>query len=672
MAEAEDVISDLARHVTVRALRWWHRHHPPPSSPGRVELSTVAARLDLLAHATFGTRYPLRPTQMPAPSTLLGRLFGKNERLSQGRPLPATDDRQLWLPPHLDAGEPATTLLCYRAMALQQAMRASRGSARGLAVLSTAVERSLYHLLEAWAADHALSQRLPGLIPALAAIRQFALRLRPPLAAFPPQRQPVERLLRQLLAAPPAVALADVPVAPDWSASVEMARAWAIRTTFAPSRNSTRPLLLADEWTGELLSPGCIAATTIAPAEHEEGSGPSPRSSRLLRRPQVRTASSDEDDADVGAWMMQTSTPHEHAEDPIGLQRPVDREDGAPASDFADSVAELEQARLLATPGRPREVLLSDDPPASVAWCQPGKRQASQALSYPEWDYREQRYRQPGAFVWITPPSLGDAEWMLRVMARRRPQIEHIRRQFAQLRASRKRLYRQFDGDEVDLASYLDALADARSGQPMSQAVFELQRTQRRDLRVLLLVDASGSMDSWLASDQRLIDVAREALLLVCLALEALGEPYSVWSFSGESASQVSLRPLKPFRTPFGPETGQRIAGLEPDRYTRAGAAVRHACAELMQEPATHRLLLLLSDGKPNDQDQYAGRYGIEDTRQSILEARRQGVQPFCLTIDRQAADYLPYLFGNRHYAMLANPSLLPSVLVDWLKRLLR
>ena len=113
-----------------------------------------------------------------------------------------------------------------------------------------------------------------------------------------------------------------------------------------------------------------------------------------------------------------------------------------------------------------------------------------------------------------------------------------------------------------------------------------------------------------------------------------------------------------------------RIAALEPERYTGAGAALRHVSTLLMRQSAEHRLLLLLSDGKPNDVDHYDGRYGVEDMRQAVSESKLQGISPFCLTIDRQAADYLPAMFGERHYAMLPRPELLPTVLVDWLRRL--
>src|SRR5690606_17150972 len=132
----------------------------------------------------------------------------------------------------------------------------------------------------------------------------------------------------------------------------------------------------------------------------------------------------------------------------------------------------------------------------------------------------------------------------------------------------------------------------------------------------------------------------------------------------------VTVSPIKSFDEPFSNDIAQRIAALEPQHYTRAGAALRHATALLMKQQARHRLLILLSDGKPNDVDEYEGRYGVEDMRRAVDEARLQGVFPFCLTIDRQAAKYLPGIFGAHQYALLSKPEALPTVLLEWLRRL--
>ena len=132
----------------------------------------------------------------------------------------------------------------------------------------------------------------------------------------------------------------------------------------------------------------------------------------------------------------------------------------------------------------------------------------------------------------------------------------------------------------------------------------------------------------------------------------------------------MRLLTLKSFAEPVGAVVRRRIAALEPDRYTRAGAAIRHASAVLGAHGGRHRLLLILSDGKPNDIDEYEGRYGIEDTRQAVAEARLQGLVPFCLTVDRAAPAYLPSIFGRGGYALLRRPELLPAVLVETVRKL--
>jgi nitric oxide reductase NorD protein len=187
-----------------------------------------------------------------------------------------------------------------------------------------------------------------------------------------------------------------------------------------------------------------------------------------------------------------------------------------------------------------------------------------------------------------------------------------------------------------------------------------------------LLIDISASTDGWVSDDLRIIDVEKEALLLVHQALMALGDPFCIQAFSGESAQNVNLWTLKGFDENGGGLVQRRIAALEPQRYTRAGAAIRHTASLLAACAAQHRLLILLSDGKPNDVDQYEGRYGVEDMRQAVAEATLQSIHPFCITVDRHAPQYLAGIFGPGRYAVLQHPQLLPVVLVDILRKLIR
>jgi len=245
-----------------------------------------------------------------------------------------------------------------------------------------------------------------------------------------------------------------------------------------------------------------------------------------------------------------------------------------------------------------------------------------------------------------------------------------VRRDFERLRPRRQLLRRQADGTDVDIDAYVVSLADRLAGGPPGERLYLKERRVRRDNVVLLLMDVSASTDAWVEGQRRVIDVEKEGLLIVVEALEAMGERHAVFAFRGEGPDRVDLLHLKLFGERGGDLVGSRIAALEPDGYTRVGAAARHATACLAREPARHRLLLLLSDGRPNDVDVYEGRYGLEDTRQALHEARLQGIRPFCFTIDREAPHYAPHVFGQGNYAVLRRPERLPEVLLAVLRQL--
>jgi nitric oxide reductase NorD protein len=318
-------------------------------------------------------------------------------------------------------------------------------------------------------------------------------------------------------------------------------------------------------------------------------------------------------------------------------------------------------------------VLLSEDAPQSRAKT-PSALAAEQgrALRYPEWDWGAQAYRENGVTVRVSTGAEGSQAWVDAALDEHRTTANLVKRRFEMLKAHRMRLHKQIDGDDVDLDAYISGYSDFRAGQPMPQGLYLSHRQARRDMAVMLLADISGSTDGWVAASKRVIDVEREALLLVSIALQGMMEPSAILAFSGEGPHGVVVRIVKSFEEPFSPSVARRIAMLEPEHYTRAGAAIRHATAVLMKQPERHRLLLMLSDGKPNDVDEYEGRYGAEDMRQAVMEARLQGIQPFCLTVDRQAAAYLPGIFGVKQYALLPRPELLPTVLLDWMRRLLQ
>lgn len=676
MAEAEELVSDAARHATIYARRLWLRYRPPPDAPPTALLVDIAPRLDLLITALTGRSLPIRIAQLPARPTLLSRLYRRHQAPWLRQPIPATDGQRLWLPADSGIENIAQGNECYRAMALQQAMRAQRGSAALLDPAWPALLADAYLLLEAWAADAELIAHLPGMTAAVTRLRQHALQARPQLTTFSRPRQPLEALLRQLLETPCGVPCPAIPLSRSPAKSVRLAPELLASIGLSPEHHAGgNAPLLKNWWTGELRQPASSERNELAlgdtPTESQPTAEPT-RSSRLLRRPEVREAREDEDDdGDPGIFMVQADEPHQHAEDPFGLNRPVDKDEDISADDYGDMLSELSEARLVSTPGRSKEVLISDDPPdTNTAMQLKTAIREQQGLRYPEWDYRSQAYRQPGATLHVLPNLPGSQQWVDATLDEHRSLLNQIRRRFEMLSAQRVTRRKQLDGDDIDLQAYIDSYADFRAGGSLSDALYQTRRTAERNLAITLLIDISGSTDSWVSTNRRIIDVEREALLLVSVALDGMGEPWSIQAFSGEGPDAVIVRQIKAFDENFSNDVALRISSLEPEHYTRAGTAIRHATLDLLQQSASHRLLLVLSDGKPNDKDIYEGQYGVEDMRQAVTEATLQGISAFCLTIDRQAPAYLPRIFGAQHYALLPKPELLPTVLLDWMKRL--
>ncbi len=290
-----------------------------------------------------------------------------------------------------------------------------------------------------------------------------------------------------------------------------------------------------------------------------------------------------------------------------------------------------------------------------------------EGIKLPEWDYRKQCLQKDFVNLQLMLPRGAEAKPLPLHLS---PLARRLRRQFEHLRNDRQWLRQQPQGSELDMQAWLDFHVERQNGQCAERGLFMEQRQNRRDLACLLLADLSMSTDAHLDNEHRVIDVVIDSLLLFGEALSAVGDPFALYGFSSLRRQQVRMQELKSFRQPYGDETRGRIQALKPGYYTRMGAAIRHATELLGNCKQRRKLLLLVTDGKPNDLDLYEGRYGVEDTRQAVMEARKQGLLPFCITIDREAGDYLPYMFGANGYTLIKEPQQLPFRLPQLYKQL--
>ena len=284
---------------------------------------------------------------------------------------------------------------------------------------------------------------------------------------------------------------------------------------------------------------------------------------------------------------------------------------------------------------------------------------------YPEWDHGRQHYRKNWCVMrekTVTP--VYDAFYR-DTLGKHAGLVRHLRRKFEALRDENRLERRQTQGDEIDLDALIEALADARDGSEMSDRLFMHTHRAERNIAVAFLVDMSGSTKGWIN------EAEREALILLCEALELLGDRYAIYGFSGTTRKRCELFRIKTFDEQYDDEVKARISGIRPQEYTRMGFALRHMTKLLNQVEAKTRVLVTLSDGRPDDYfDVYRGVYGVEDTRMALLEASRTGIHPFCITLDRDARDYLPHMYGAARYVILDDVRQLPLKVTDIYRRI--
>jgi nitric oxide reductase NorD protein len=280
-------------------------------------------------------------------------------------------------------------------------------------------------------------------------------------------------------------------------------------------------------------------------------------------------------------------------------------------------------------------------------------------IPLPEWDWK--RRAMKADFCRLQTMVAREAEPQP-LPERLRRHARKLKNQFAALAPVRRWQKAQPDGSELDIDACVRIAADRLAGWHFSGAGAYLNhRPTERDLACLVLADLSLSTDAYANDEQKVIDVIRDSLMLFGEALSATGDAFAFYGFSSLKRNFVRFHEIKTFDRPLDAAARGRIAALKPGYYTRIGAAVRRATQLLEKQPANRRLLLILSDGKPHDIDHYEGRYGIEDTRMALIAAREAGIKPFCVTIDREGANYLPHLFGPAGYTIVRRPEDLPD-----------
>jgi nitric oxide reductase NorD protein len=470
-------------------------------------------------------------------------------------------------------------------------------------------------------------ERFPGLARRYRELVDATLQLRLPPENLPTDEAAQERAIRQALLQPGSIA-----ALPAASKPFQPVLLW--------------PHPLPPNQSG-LVKPSSNGAHEHTPSEHRE----------ILTSKQKYLAERTEmPDGKDGFLMMFRAESIFSWSEYIKVNRPQDEDDSDNALRTAEDMDMLTIARdTEASKAKVRFDL--DLPPAAE-----DDEITGDGIPLPEWDFRKNSMRADYCFLYEMESRFSERR---ELPAHLRPVASKLRNQFQAIMPVRSWLRAQEDGDDIDFDQWIQLEAERAMGvQTATRGLYRQQVNRHRDMACLLLADLSLSTDTYVSDHAKVIDVIRDSLFLFSEVLLSIGDRFALYGFSSLKRSNVRFHRLKGFDEQYDPIVRGRITQIKPGFYTRMGAAIRHATKLINAQKSQQRLLLLLSDGKPNDLDQYEGRYGIEDTRNALLEAKRVGVKPFCVTIDQEAHDYLPYLFGADGYVVIRKPEELPENLM--------
>jgi nitric oxide reductase NorD protein len=283
---------------------------------------------------------------------------------------------------------------------------------------------------------------------------------------------------------------------------------------------------------------------------------------------------------------------------------------------------------------------------------------------YNEWNFKRQHYHKNWCVLRELEIEPEYDDFVEKTLDKHKGLLKSLRHTFEILRGEDKLLKKQVYGDDVDIDALVEAYGDVKSGMEMTDRLFTKMHKIERNVAVIFMVDMSGSTKGWINQAER------ESLILLSEVIQILGDRFAIYGFSGMTRTRCELFKIKAFEEEYNDEIKGRISNIQPKDYTRMGVFIRHMTRLFSQIDASTKLLVTISDGKPDDYDTYRGEYGVEDTRQALYEAHRDGIHPYCITIDEEAREYLPHMYGAANYSVIDDVAQLPLKVSDIYRRL--
>jgi nitric oxide reductase NorD protein len=291
---------------------------------------------------------------------------------------------------------------------------------------------------------------------------------------------------------------------------------------------------------------------------------------------------------------------------------------------------------------------------------------------YDEWDHKIEDYRPAWCILTEHRQTRTQEGFVAATFHEFGGVVTQIRRNFQLMRPEAlRKMRRQEDGDDLDTDGLVEYVVDRRARIAPTPRVYVKREKRDRDVTTAFVVDMSSSTDRKIDGRKRIIDIEKEALLLMCEALEAIRDEYAIYGFSGSGREDCQFYVVKELGERYDDRVKGRIGGIYARQKTRMGPALRHATRRLAAADSHVKLMILLTDGKPYDSDTYQDNaYAQEDTKMALREARREKIHLFCVTVDREGADYLPHMYSDANFVIIDDVRTLPQKLPQLYRRL--
>jgi nitric oxide reductase NorD protein len=321
---------------------------------------------------------------------------------------------------------------------------------------------------------------------------------------------------------------------------------------------------------------------------------------------------------------------------------------------FLKEFGHLPARFLSSAAGKAGQAMLEHDIQAAGIDSDTNVHSTKTSYYYDEWDYRRQGYRKNWCSLQYKALLPVHSSFIRKTLDKYHGLTLRLRHQFEMMRSQEHFVKRQREGDDIDFDALVESISDSRAGLHGSERLFIRLKRDERDIAAFFLVDMSNSTAGWINT------ALKESLVLMAEAMEVLGDRYAIYGFSGMRRSRCEFFHVKHIHEPYGEKVRERLTSIAPSEYTRMGPAIRHATKLLQDVDARVRLIITLTDGKPEDYDDYKGQYAIEDTRHALLEAKTADIHPFCITIDQHAHEYMQHMYGPANYIFINDVRKLP------------